>query len=141
MRFQEFSQRYAAVESNKNAMQEINLRYKGDSNRQGSLEPTADQTEKHLRLSKKVEELVFYMLGAYDALLHEGVAPESARFVLPLATTTTLYATGSVRSWIHYLEQRCDPHAQKEHRDLANLIQAQFCAHFPVVAEACGWSN
>lgn len=141
LRFQEFSQRYAAVENTGNATQPIELRYKGDTNRQSSLEPNDSQAATHRLLTEYVGDHVSAALEVYAYLLEAGVAPESARFVLPLATTTTLYATGSVRSWIHYLDQRCDDHAQKEHRDLANLIKDQFCAHFPVLAEACGWSK
>lgn len=136
LRFQEFSQRYAAVTSQ---AQPVELRYKGDSNRQGSLAPSEGQLSTHKLLTDYVNEQIASAMDAYTSLLDAGVAPESARFVLPLATTTTLYATGSVRSWIHYLDQRCDAHAQKEHRELAELIKSQFCAHFPVVAEACGW--
>jgi len=58
--------------------------------------------------------------------------------VLPMSTSTTLYLNGSVRSWIHYMEQRCSSHAQKEHRDVAKLIEAIFMEKFPMTSKALG---
>jgi len=131
--FQEFSQRYAAVTS---PSQPIELRVKGSTNRQGSLDTTASayaytRMDEAVKLSEKV----------YQELLDEGVAPESARFVLPLATSTTLYMTGSLRSWITYFAQRCDAHAQKEHRLLALLMREQLAVHFPTLSEALSWNS
>jgi thymidylate synthase (FAD) len=74
----------------------------------------------------------------YETALEKGVAKEVARFVLPLATPTRLYMTGSVRSWIHYLDSRLDPSTQQEHRQLAVEIGELFDEEFPVVSEACG---
>lgn len=128
--FQEFSQRYATVTK---LHQALTLRMKGDTNRQGSLEDAPDHAQ---RIADKA---ILQAEAAYAELLNEGVAPESARFVLPLSTTTTLYMTGNVRSWIFYLEQRTSSHAQKEHRELAELIQQQLVTHFPVLAEALNW--
>lgn len=128
--FQEFSQRYSVAVG---GHEPIELRVKGGTNRQGSLEPAdrllQEAAESHMKSSERL----------YEALLDADVAPESARFVLPLATRTTLYMTGNIRSWIFYLEQRTSLHAQKEHRDLANLIQDQLSQHFPVLSEALGW--
>ena len=75
-------------------------------------------------------------VSAYATLIEGGIAPESARFVLPLATKTRMFMKGSARTWIHYLDQRTSPHAQKEHRDVANAIRAEFQKHFPTVHEA-----
>ena len=130
--FQEFSQRYAAVTA---PSQAIELRIKGSTNRQGSLNTTASSYA-----YTRMKEAVTFSERVYQELLEEGVAPESARFVLPLATTTTLYMSGTLRSWITYLVQRCDSHAQKEHRDLALLIRAQLADHLPVLAEALSWN-
>jgi thymidylate synthase (FAD) len=74
----------------------------------------------------------------YEQALNRGVAKEVARFVLPLATPTKLYMTGSVRSWIHYLAARLDPSTQQEHRQVAIAISELFDEEFPVVSEACG---
>ncbi|NBX77624.1 MAG: hypothetical protein EBQ92_13835 [Proteobacteria bacterium] len=58
--------------------------------------------------------------------------------VLPLNTSTTIYMNGTIRSWIHYLEIRCKDDTQKEHREIANMIQSIFTKHFPHVFEALG---
>ena len=75
----------------------------------------------------------------YNNLLDNGVAKESARFVLPLATPTRLYMTGSVRSWIHYIELRSDNGTQKEHREIALQCREVFKELLPDVSEALGW--
>jgi len=59
--------------------------------------------------------------------------------VLPLATPTRLYMTGSVRSWIHYIDLRSAHGTQKEHMDVAEEIRCIFICQFPKVAEALGW--
>ena len=64
---------------------------------------------------------------------------ECARFVLPLATPTRLYMTGSVRSWVHYIDLRSAHGTQKEHMDVAEAIRCIFICQFPTVAEALGW--
>ena len=72
-------------------------------------------------------------------MLHDGIAKECARFVLPLATPTRLYMTGSVRSWIHYIELRSAHGTQKEHMDLVENVRKVFKEQFPTVSEALGW--
>jgi thymidylate synthase (FAD) len=69
------------------------------------------------------------------------VAKECARFVLPLATPTRLYMTGSVRSWIHYIDLRSAHGTQKEHMEIAELIRCIFTCQFPAVSEALGWTR
>lgn len=73
---------------------------------------------------------------AYKELIEAGVAKESARMVLPLCTQTKLYMNGTIRSWIHYLQQRTDLHTQKEHRDIADKILQILSDQFPTVYEA-----
>jgi thymidylate synthase (FAD) len=69
-----------------------------------------------------------------------GVAKECARMILPLTTETTIYMTGSARSWLHYLELRCDTHTQLEHREIANAIKNEiFIKSFPNTSKALGW--
>ena len=75
----------------------------------------------------------------YKEMLDAGVAKECARFVLPLATPTKLYMTGSVRSWIHYINLRSAHGTQKEHMQIAENCRAIFNEQFPIVAEALGW--
>jgi len=72
-------------------------------------------------------------------MLDAGVAKECARFVLPLATPTRLYMTGSVRSWVHYIELRSAHGTQKEHMNLVENVRSIFIEQFPTVAEALNW--
>jgi thymidylate synthase (FAD) len=77
----------------------------------------------------------------YSELITAGVAREVARDVLPLATETTMYMKGSLRSWIHYLELRTAEDTQKEHRDIANGIKQLFIENFPNISEALEWTT
>lgn len=125
--FQEFSQRYAKSVS----FEPVEMRTQDEKNRQASGEVYENE-----RLQKLVSGLIQDSFNAYDRMLSEGVSRETARMVLPLCTQTTLYMTGSVRSWIHYLWQRCAEGTQKEHRDVANSIKQIFTEQFPTVAQA-----
>jgi thymidylate synthase (FAD) len=75
----------------------------------------------------------------YKEMLDSEIAKECARFVLPLATPTRIYMTGSVRSWIHYIELRSANGTQKEHMDIALGAKEIFVEQFPAVAEAMEW--
>ena len=75
----------------------------------------------------------------YKEMLDAGIAKECARFVLPLATPTRLYMTGSVRSWVHYIDLRSAHGTQKEHMDIAEKVRSVFKEQFPIVSEALGW--
>ena len=125
--FQEFSQRYA-----KSATHEpIELRLQDKTNRQASGEVYKDDTNEGM-----VAGIIQVAFQAYHLLLQHGVSKETARMILPLCTQTTLYMTGNVRSWIHYLEQRCAEGTQKEHREVAQTVKEIFTVQFPTVAEA-----
>ena len=78
-------------------------------------------------------------MALYKMMLDDGIAKECARFILPLATPTRLYMTGSVRSWVHYIELRSGHGTQKEHMEIANACKGIFCEQFPIVSEALGW--
>ena len=80
-------------------------------------------------------------LALYQQMLKRGVAKECARMVLPLCTPTKLYMSGSVRSWIHYIELRSANGTQKEHMDIAKECQCIFAGEFPTIAEALGWDE
>ena len=69
-------------------------------------------------------------------MIDNDIARECARMILPLATQTTLYMKGSVRSWIHYLQIRCDEHTQLEHREIADEIKNIFTEKFPNISKA-----
>jgi thymidylate synthase (FAD) len=125
--FQEFSQRYSCIQ----AMEQIELRKQAASNRQSSSEEIDDY-----KLKFVVKELMGDVFNIYERLIEEGVARECARMILPLCTQTTLYMTGSVRSWIHYFQQRLSEHTQKEHREIAESIFKIFDNQFPTTTKA-----
>ena len=125
--FQEFSQRYSEAIG----IEPVELRQQAEKNRQSSTEIIEGEM-----INSTLERYMKNARAMYQSLLDAGVARECARMVLPLATTTTLYMTGNVRSWIHYLSQRLDEHTQKEHRLIAEQVQAIFATQFPIVSEA-----
>lgn len=136
--FQEFSQRYAEATN----ICEIELRKQGKTNRQVGDEPFEprislyDEGKINFEAKKLIHLHNERSLSLYDALIKEGVARECARMVLPLATETSMYVSGNIRSWIHYLELRCDEHTQKEHREIANECKGIFVKELPTVAKA-----
>jgi thymidylate synthase (FAD) len=140
---QEFSQRYAEVID----IEPIELRKQGATNRQVGNEVFDPQLELYsyfagrtdgydIKASEAIKAYLDEGQLLYKELLNQGVAKECARMVLPMATSTALYLNGSVRSWIHYMEQRCSTHAQKEHRDVANKIKEIFIGQFPNISKA-----
>ncbi len=129
---QEFSQRYAEVVD----IEPIELRKQGVTNRQVGDEVFDPMIGDHMCASEWISEFISETQYLYKRLLQAGVAKECARMILPMATSTTLYLNGSVRSWIHYLEQRTSVHAQSEHRDVAKLIEAIFKEQFPMTSKA-----
>jgi thymidylate synthase (FAD) len=130
--FQEFSQRYAESA----AFERVELRMQDKKNRQGSGEECHN-----LDCYSLVNESVEQAFWAYSHMIDHGVSRETARMVLPLCTQTTIYMTGNVRSWIHYFEQRCAEHTQKEHRDVANSIKTIFETYFPTITKALDETN
>ena len=134
--YQEFSQRYA----DSNLLGEIELpelRRQDTKNRQNSIDDLDPEVVE--KLEKQMNTLFSSSLALYNQMLESGVAKECARFVLPLATPTRLYMSGSVRSWIHYIELRSGHGTQKEHMDIANACKQIFIEQFPTVAEAMEW--
>ena len=134
--YQEFSQRYA--DSTQLGIIPIPaLRRQDTKNRQNSTDDLEAplRTKYYARMLKHFEEAT----NIYEEMLSDGVAKECARFVLPLATPTKLYMTGSVRSWVHYIELRSGHGTQKEHMDIANECKRIFTEQFPVVAKALDW--
>ena len=138
---QEFSQRYAEVVD----IEPIELRKQGATNRQVgdeefdpilSIQNNSGETVISGPASQFINGYIDQGKTLYKMLLKEGVAKECARMILPMATSTTLYLNGSVRSWIHYLEQRTSQHAQKEHRDVARKIEEIFKQQFPATTKA-----
>jgi thymidylate synthase (FAD) len=131
--FQEFSQRYQNVNalSQDGIFEPIQLRWQAQSNRQSSTDPMNSQV-----LDSKVAMVLAACEQLYNNLLESGVSRETARFVLPMATKTTLHMTGSIRSWIHFIQIRDDSHAQKEIQDIAKCIKSIFADALPVISES-----
>ena len=130
--FQEFSQRY----SSPTEFEPVELRKQAEKNRQSSEMILYDE-----KLYGMVGSAIGTCLSIYNKLIDQGVSKETARMILPLNTQTTLYMKGSIRSWIHYLELRTDPHTQKEHRVIAEDIKEIFMREFPITAEALAWKK
>mgnify|MGYP001425406839 CR=1 FL=1 len=134
--FQEFSQRYA----DSNLLGEIELpelRRQDTKNRQNSIDDLDPEVVE--KLEKQMNTLFSSSLALYNQMLESGVAKECARFVLPLATPTRLYMTGSCRSWVHYINLRSAHGTQKEHMDIAEACRKVFVEQFPSVSEALEW--
>lgn len=146
--FQEFSQRYQDVAkvSDEGMFEDVEIRRQATNNRQSSTDifnpmidmkspveyweqPAKDAVELHLLSTENL----------YSSLLKSGVAREQARMVLPMATKTRIYMTGSVRSWIHFIKLRDDGHAQKEAQEIAREIKAILIEELPVISNALGW--
>lgn len=147
--FQEFSQRYAKVEN----IESIEFRLQAEKNRQSSIDIAGvinqngdiftysgylDRDDIDLWLIEVSEHLV-ETLRLYNRGIELGIAKECARMILPMATQTIIYMTGSVRSWIHFLEIRDDAHAQKEVQIIAKEIKKLFVGQLPIISKALGY--
>ena len=135
--YQEFSQRYADSSMLSKVIPLPELRRQDDKNRQNSIDDLDPFVVQDFDL--KLQRHFVEGMKLYKDMLDAGVAKECARFVLPLATPTKLYMTGSVRSWIHYINLRSAHGTQKEHMRIAEECRRIFCEQFPIVAEALGW--
>lgn len=148
--YQEFSQRYAEVMD----MEPIQIRKQADKNRQSSTDEIAlidvenligksrkqeFETQELYDVAKRMQQHMKDGIGIYKDALGLGVAKECARFILPITTQTKIYMKGSVRSWIHYLQIRCDEHTQLEHRAIAQRILSIFVTLFPNTSKALEW--
>lgn len=135
--FQEFSQRYADSSLLGDEIPLPALRRQDTTNRQKSiddLDPFVKQKfeiwmEYHFKQTMEV----------YQEMLAAGVAKECARMILPMATPTRIYMTGSVRNWIHYIELRTANGTQHEHMEIAELCKRHFTCQFPTIAQALEW--
>ena len=114
------------------------LRSQDDKNRQNSIDDIPQ--DQKARLQGQIQRYFSEGIDLYNELIREGIAKECARFVLPLATPTRIYLTGSVRSWIHYIDLRSAHGTQKEHMDIAEACRQIFIEQFPIVSTALDWS-
>ena len=135
--YQEFSQRYADSSMLGKEIPLPELRRQDDKNRQNSIDDVDQFVKQDFEL--KMQRHFVDGMKLYKEMLDAGIAKECARFVLPLATPTRLYMTGSVRSWVHYIDLRSAHGTQKEHMDVAEGVRSIFNEQFPTVAEALDW--
>ena len=136
--YQEFSQRYADSSLLMDKIPLPELRRQDTKNRQNStddLDPFIVQ-----KLEMQMQTLFDSSMALYQQMLGHGVAKECARNVLPMCVPTRMYMSGSVRSWVHYIDLRSANGTQKEHMDLANACKTIFVEQFPVIAQALDWS-
>jgi thymidylate synthase (FAD) len=131
--FQEFSQRYSQVTE----LEDLQWRKQGKTNRQVGNE--------NIKLLQEYREMVESSqktcLKTYELLLENGIAKECARMILPLNTKTTMYMSGTIRSWVHYIDLRSTEDTQKEHREIALKIKDIFINNFPDTSKALKWLN
>lgn len=145
--FQEFSQRYQDVSkvSEDGMFEPIEIRRQATDNRQSSEEvfdPIGgywDGEEGTTNASNVIMEALNTCEDAYRYLIDAGVAREQARLILPMATKTRIYMTGSVRSWIHFIGLRDDKHAQKEAQEIAKAMKKVLIKELPIISKALGW--
>ena len=135
--YQEFSQRYADVSHIREDIPLPELRSQDLKNRQNSIDDV--DPAKVESFNKEMRSLFDQSIDLYKKMLHAGIAKECARFVLPLATPTRIYMTGSCRSWVHYIDLRSAHGTQKEHMDLVENVRKIFIEQFPIVSEALEW--
>jgi len=140
--FQEFSQRYQDVNKVGSIFEPIELREQCEDNRQSSTKVVnpiikgVDLKTIQTTALNAINGLLNNSHILYNQLLEAGVAREQARMILPLTTTTKIQMTGSIRSWVHFLELRDDEHAQKEIQLIAKSIKQQLKEELPIISEA-----
>jgi len=132
--FQEFSQRYAIATETDLPL----LRRQDVKNRQNSIDDL--EPDDSLFLTGKIDQHFKDALELYQHLLDKGVAKECARAVLPLNTTTRLYMSGTIRSWLHYIDLRSWHGTQWEHTQIALNALAILKEQLPTIADAM-WPN
>jgi len=135
--YQEFSQRYADTNLLNEYIPIPDLRRQDTKNRQNSIDDIPGYLK--LKLQGEISEHFAASNALYKRLLDAGVAKECARFVLPLATPTRIYMSGSCRSWIHYIQLRSANGTQQEHMDIALACKDIFKQQFPAVSDALEW--
>ena len=135
--YQEFSQRYADSSLLADQVPMFDLRRQDTKNRQNSIDDIDDYVKQEFEI--KIRRHFDDAMVLYQSMLDMGIAKECARFVLPLATPTRMYMSGSVRSWIHYITLRSANGTQKEHMEIAEACKKIFVEQFPTCAEALEW--
>jgi thymidylate synthase (FAD) len=125
--FQEFSLRYSEATT----FETYNARRQDDKNRQNSIDDLEDSVKQwFINAQNRTQDQA---MAAYDQALQFGIAKELARNLLPMSTSTKLYMSGTIRSWITYLMVRLEPGTQKEHRDIAEQIYKILKTECPII--------
>ena len=93
-----------------------------------------DQQSEASRLN--IEQAAWSAWAYYSELLRGGIADEVARSVLPTSLYTQLWMTGSLRSWLHFLDQRWDEHAQYEIQEAASEVGSLIADNYPIAFQA-----
>tara|TARA_B100000214_G_scaffold181789_1_gene131118 strand:+ start:4417 stop:5049 length:633 start_codon:yes stop_codon:yes gene_type:complete len=131
--FQEFSQRYA-IPTDTFATVLPDLRRQDTENRQNSIDDIEEVRKEYYE--QKIDDHFRQAVSLYESMLHSGVAKECARSVLPLNTVTRIYMSGTIRSWLHYIDLRSDNGTQKEHMQIARSVGEIFDTEFPTISRA-----
>ena len=131
--FQEFSQRYA-IPTDTFATVLPELRRQDTKNRQNSIDDLPTETTEYYQ--QRIDDHFREGVALYESLLHSDVAKECARSVLPLNTVTRLYMSGTIRSWLHYVDLRGDNGTQREHMSIARSVGEILATELPTVARA-----
>ena len=131
--FQEFSQRYA-IPTDTFATVLPDLRRQDTKNRQNSIDDLPAETKEYYQ--QRIENHFLEAVNLYESLLHSDVAKECARSVLPLNTVTRLYMSGTIRSWLHYVDLRGDNGTQREHMTIARSVGEILATEVPTIARA-----
>ena len=131
--FQEFSQRYA-IPTDTFATVLPDLRRQDTKNRQNSIDDLPTETVEYYK--QRIDDHFREGVKLYESLLHSDVAKECARSVLPLNTVTRLYMSGTLRSWLHYVDLRRDNGTQQEHMTIARSVGEILAEQVPTIARA-----
>ena len=131
--YQEYSQRYA-IPTDTFATVLPDLRRQDDKNRQNSIDDLPSETLEYYQ--GKIDDHFRESVNLYESLLHSGVAKECARSVLPINTVTRLYMSGTIRSWLHYVDLRSDNGTQKEHMSIARSVREILDTELPNISRA-----
>ena len=137
--YQEFSQRYADSSLLADSIPLPELRRQDEKNRQNSIDDIDEFTKQDFDI--KMQRHFLDGMKLYKEMLHSGIAKECARMVLPLATPTKMYMSGSLRSWIHYIDLRSANGTQKEHMKIALACKEHFICQFPIISKALDWCD
>ena len=128
--FQEFSQRYAVV-THTDVPQ---IRRQDKTNRQNSIDDLPAETVEYY--CERIDDHFRSSLELYESMLHSGIARECARAVLPMNTVTRMYMSGTIRSWLHYVDLRAADGTQLEHMRIAAAIGEILNDQCPTITRA-----